>query len=584
MPLESVAQFVDEILKSGILHPDQVEELEGSLRPGFKDACALAWYLHDLGWMTTHQINQISRGNTLELVVGDYILLEPLGQGGAGKVFKARRASDDQLAALKVIRPDLTFQDDAIRQFEWEIRVVAQLDHPNIVRTLEAGRAGGHYFFAMEFLEGMHLGKLLKRAGLLPAAHACSYIRQAALGLHHAHQLGLIHRDIKPANLFLALPLDQREKITAAGWTGVASSEKLPIKILDWGLASLNRPINSLNQAVPAHTYEPRGTADYSSPEQAIGAPDIDIRSDIYSLGCTLYYLLSGGPPFPGGSIMQKLLRHQQTEPLPLHAHRRDVSEQVIDVVKRMMAKRPGERYQSPLEVAEALEPLAVPTAHEQGQPPMRFILSSLPDEKRNAIRHTCKLDSSCRPAIAAIDVSWPTKVIDISRGGVGLLVERRFEPGALLEVDLQSVVPHFKRTLLVRVQNIRKQPDGLWILGAIFPSPLSDEELWALRSERVRPPAQDSRAWLRVPSGEDAGDPWHADILNISPGGVCLLVPGAVDAGARVRLELQGADNDPPLLKLAFVVHGTAQPEGGWLIGCAFAGELSEQELQSLT
>jgi hypothetical protein len=252
-----------------------------------------------------------------------------------------------------------------------------------------------------------------------------------------------------------------------------------------------------------------------------------------------------------------------------------------------MMAKRPADRYQTPLEVAEALEPLCQPEAHDTSkEPPITFILSALPDEKRTAIRHSCKLDSACRPAIAAIDVSWPTKVIDISRGGLGLLVERRFEPGSLLEVDLQSVVPHFKRTLLVRVQNLRKQPDGLWILGAIFPSPLSDEELWALRSERVRPPSEGCRAWLRLP-GEDGVESdqfWHAQVLNISPGGVCLTVPSPVDAGARLRLELQGGEECPPILKLAFVVHGTAQPEGSWLIGCAFAGELSERELQSLT
>ena len=183
MAFDSVAAFVDDVCRSRVLQPDQQAELKGKLRTQFLDPRDLAWHLFEKGWLTTYQINELTRGHAVDLALGDYVILDRLGQGGIGEVFKARRASDDVLAALKVIRPELLSNAEAVRQFRWEIEILTQMSHPNLVKTFDSGQAGRRSFFAMEFVEGLPLRKLVKAAGPLPIRHACSYIRQAALGL-----------------------------------------------------------------------------------------------------------------------------------------------------------------------------------------------------------------------------------------------------------------------------------------------------------------------------------------------------------------------------------------------------------------
>jgi serine/threonine protein kinase len=184
----------------------------------------------------------------------------------------------------------------------------------------------------------------------LPTVEACDYVRQVALGLQHAHERNIIHRDIKPVNLLL--PVAPRQKKTPTFGTGSA------VKILDWGLASLNRPKAQSREAkILSNTKAIIGTADYLSPEQALNPAGVDIRGDIYSLGCTFYYLLTGRPPFPDGTVMQKIMRHQKEEPRPVDSMRPDLPLGLMAILRRMLAKRPEERFQTPGAVAVALSP-----------------------------------------------------------------------------------------------------------------------------------------------------------------------------------------------------------------------------------
>lgn len=594
---QDLALFVDALCRSRILNPAQETELIQSLQPLFSDARALAWHLLDLGWLTTYQINQLFQGHGPDLVLGDYIILERLGQGGVGQVFKALAVSSNELVALKVIRPDLLSQSEAIRQFAWEIQVIAQMSHPNIVRTLDASQEGSRYFFAMEYVRGAPLGKLVQASGPLPTWQACAYARQAALGLQHAHEHHLIHRDIKPANLFLTLSPEQSDQLATGGWDSIKPQALPEIKILDWGLASLRRP--SAEQRDPTPRGETIGTADYLAPEQAQDPQRADIRADIYSLGCTLYFLLAGQPPFPGGSILQKVLKHQQAEAAALAEFRRDLPADLNAVVRKMMAKRPEERFQTPAQVAEALEPLSRPNpeavkptvaAHKATQK-LKLPTLGKGAERRAAVRYSCNRETTCRSITASTDISWPAEVLDISRGGLGLLLDRRFEQGTLLDVDVQTANPHSARTLLVRVVNVRKQGVGQWILGCAFADELSDGELWAFRADRVKPASPDCRAWFRFPCNPEAShaavivqqESHPARVINISPGGVALEVGRHVEAGSQLRLEMQGAEDHPPIMALAYVIHATAQTGGDWMLGCAFASELSHDELQTL-
>jgi serine/threonine protein kinase len=358
MAIVSNLALLELLRKSALLSPEQLESLPSSAQGRLGDARVLARQMLQRGWLTVYQVNELLVGRGRELVVGPYHILDRLGQGGQSTVYKARHAQEGHVVALKVIRSDVLGNPQGARQFLLEMEAMARLDHPNIVQFWDADQLGETYYCAMEYVAGTDLGKYVRLMGPLSAVVACHCIRQAALGLQHAHELGLIHRDIKPGNLYLV-----------SG--GTAEDESgARIKILDWGLAGLRppRPLAALTVA-----DEPKvmvGTADYLSPEQALNPATVDIRGDVYSLGCTFYYLLTGQPPFPGGSLMQKILRHQQAEPAPLLSLRPDLPVGLPAVVERLMAKRPEDRYQTPAAVVIALAPYA--RADRICQPPSR--------------------------------------------------------------------------------------------------------------------------------------------------------------------------------------------------------------------
>jgi tRNA A-37 threonylcarbamoyl transferase component Bud32 len=282
-----------------------------------------------------------SRSLTLGSTLGSYVIVGWLGEGGMGQIFKARHRRLKREVALKVIRPHQLANPEALQRFQREARAAARLAHPNIVQVYDAAESDGRHYLVMEYVDGKDLADLVRDRGPLPVPLACEYIRQASLGLQHAHERALIHRDIKPANLL----------VTADG---------TQVKLLDLGVARVQLP-DDPDSAVSdlTQTGAVMGTPAYLAPEQARDPRHVDIRADIYSLGCTLYHLLTGQVPFRGVTLAEVVLQHQLEEPTPIDEARPGIAAEAQTVLRKMMAKRPEDRYQVPAEVVEALEPLA---------------------------------------------------------------------------------------------------------------------------------------------------------------------------------------------------------------------------------
>ena len=287
----------------------------------------------------------------LPFTMGVYEVLERLGEGGIGIVYKARHLGLQKFVAVKLLRSDRPNDANSIARFEREMRAIGQLDHPNIVRATDAGQFHDSPFLVMDLIEGRNLHDVVQSRGPLPVAEACDVIRQAALGLAHAHERGLVHRDIKPANLMMAR--DGTVKILDLGLALFAPS------LVAWENADANGPRSELT-AVGVIV----GTIDYMAPEQLNGRQHVDARTDIYSLGCTLFFLLTGQAAFRecGSDLFLRMAAHA-THPVPrLSQFRSDVPPALDEVLQRMMAKSPQDRFQSAGAVATALETVLHPT------------------------------------------------------------------------------------------------------------------------------------------------------------------------------------------------------------------------------
>jgi serine/threonine protein kinase len=340
---------------SGLTLPSFVEQLQAfqlltdaqqhylSVRGRFfADAQALARELVRRDWLTPYQANQLLLGKGENLVLGPYRLLERLGTGAMGEVFKARHLRMNRLVALKIIHKDMIDSPKTLERFGREARAAAQLAHPNIVVVHDADQVGDVHFLAMEYIEGTDLSRLVHRAGPLPVGRACEFARQAALGLQHAFEHGVIHRDVKPGNLMVTRSGPRRS------WL---------VKILDFGLARFES--DSEHRGRLTQLGHIVGTVDYIAPEQAENARTADARSDIYGLGCTLFFLLTGHPPFPGEDLVEKVTARMKEEPPSPRAVRADVPAALDRVLARMLARDPARRFQRPAEVVAALEPFA---------------------------------------------------------------------------------------------------------------------------------------------------------------------------------------------------------------------------------
>lgn len=336
-PIES---FLDLTRKSGLvdatrlnLYLDRLEQKEGIP----EDPKELAKVFVRDAVLSRFQADQLISNKWRGFYVGKYRVIERIGIGGMGQVYLAEHRTMKRRYAIKVLPRAKASDPAALERFEREARAGGSIDHPNIVRAYDKDQDGDLHYLVMDFVDGCSLAEIVQATGPLAIDRACNYLYQSALGLKHAHDSGLIHRDIKPANILI-----DREGV---------------VKILDMGLA---RFFNDHDDMITRKYDETvLGTADYLSPEQAIDSHNVDIRSDIYSLGCTFYYVMTGQPPFGEGSVAQKLIWHQTRAPKALSEHRKDIPEDLNNIINRCMLKNVDERYRSPEALIEALQKYA---------------------------------------------------------------------------------------------------------------------------------------------------------------------------------------------------------------------------------
>jgi len=288
------------------------------------------------GLITGFQAEQFLLGKWRGFTIGKYKLLERVGVGGMGQVFLCEHTFMKRRVAIKVLPPAKAEQPAALGRFYREARAAGSIEHPNIVRTHDIDQDGNLHFIVMEYVDGSNLLDVTKKFGPMDIRRAASYVHQVAMGLEFAFRNGIIHRDIKPGNILI----DRR---------GHA-------KLLDMGLARFYND-HSDNLTVKYDDKIVLGTADYVAPEQVANSHGVDIRADVYALGASFYFMLAGHPAFPTGTVSQKLLWHRTKDPTPIRLVRSDVPEDIAAIVTKMMQKDPARRYQTPAEVAEALEP-----------------------------------------------------------------------------------------------------------------------------------------------------------------------------------------------------------------------------------
>lgn len=363
MPAPStIAEFVDLVRKSGVAEENLIDaylEKQKSTGDMPMEPTRFAGQMVREGLLTYFQAEQFLQGKWKRFHIGKYKVLERLGAGGMGQVFLCEHKLMRRRVAVKVLPTARAEDPAALERFYREARAVAALDHPNLVRAFDIDQEDNLHFLVLEYVDGVNFQELVKKSGPLDPVRACHYIRQAAVGLDYAHQIaGLVHRDIKPGNILV----DR---------TGV-------VKILDMGLARFfNDEADVLTRKFDEHVI---GTADYLSPEQANDSHSADIRSDLYSLGATFYFILAGQPPYPEGSVAQKLIAHQTRLAKPVRDVRPDVPIEVAEIVEKLMRKSPNERYQSPAELDEALAPLTstpIPPPPESEMPLLSLAATS---------------------------------------------------------------------------------------------------------------------------------------------------------------------------------------------------------------
>jgi serine/threonine protein kinase/formylglycine-generating enzyme required for sulfatase activity/Leucine-rich repeat (LRR) protein len=337
----NVQKFIELLESVRILVPEDLV----AIKPAWEgdrasaDAGALARELVQQGKLTKHQAAALYQNRPKAVALGPYVLLDRLGSGGMGTVYKGRHRQTQKIVAVKVLNASAVRSADSVRRFQREAETAARLKHPNLVRAFEAGEVDGQHVFVMEFVEGIDLSSFVKKNGPLPLGQAVHCIVQAARALAYAHEQGVVHRDIKPANLMLG----------ADGH----------VKVLDMGLARFSDPAaTASNQADEGltQTGQVMGTLDYMAPEQALHTRLADARADVYSLGCSFYKIATGVNAFDGDSLVAKILAHRE-QPIPSLKATNPAIPQATDLVlQKMLAKNPDHRYQTMTELADELE------------------------------------------------------------------------------------------------------------------------------------------------------------------------------------------------------------------------------------
>jgi len=314
--------------------PPQVENLRVTGQLSASQPARIAGQLVQDGTLTPFQAEQLLQGNWRGFFICQYKVLQLLGSGTTCRVYLCQHVQYRRCVAAKILLPAVVAQDQrALARFYREARATAAVDHANVVHAYDINQDGHYHFLIMELVDGSTLKHIVRKTGPLEAGRAAHYLRQAATGLQHVHEMGLVHRDIEPSNI-----LTDRAGV---------------VKIADFGLARFYQDVDDRVTL----DGEVLGTPDYMAPEQSLDSHSVDSRADIYGLGATFYFCLTGQPPFPEGTIAQKLIWHHSRVPSPIASYRNDMPDGLAAVVARMMAKNPAERYQSAAEVADALAP-----------------------------------------------------------------------------------------------------------------------------------------------------------------------------------------------------------------------------------
>jgi serine/threonine-protein kinase len=402
----SPVELVDWLERNELLPPEQVRELR-PLLPSFPDVRLLVKELIRRDWLTPYQVNQIMQGKGDQLLLGWFRLRERLGEGAMGQVFKAWNTRLQRVVAVKTLHKELIANARAMERFRQEIEAVGQLDHPNIVRVRDADEIDSRPFMVMDFIDGVNLSYLVKTQGPLPIHTAVECIRQAAIGLEHAYERGVVHRDVKPANLLIQSVVrspwsvvkdkESDRSVSLTTGHGPRTADVFCIKILDFGLARFDSERRySTRLTHPGCTL---GTVDYMAPEQAESARNADTRADIFSLGCTLYFLLTGKPPFEGNSVAEKMAARISGTAPSVREARPEVPEALDRVLLRMLARQPADRYQTPAEAAAALEPFTVP-------------IQRMEIPERIPIAPPITIPADAGPIPLAVPIDTPTPVV----------------------------------------------------------------------------------------------------------------------------------------------------------------------------
>jgi eukaryotic-like serine/threonine-protein kinase len=330
----SVEEFLKTVLRSGLLDRRRLDAVLAAAPPGQREtAKALADYMVRNGRLSRYQARKLLRGAFVGLLLGPYQVLAPIGKGGMGVVYLARDERDGRLAALKVLSPRKA-EGRMLARFRREMQISRKVSHPNVALTYDSGEYNGAHYIAMEYIPGKNLYRLVMAEGPLRTARAARLFAEVASGLHHAHDIGLIHRDLKPSNIMVT-PHDHA-------------------KVLDLGLAIIQGE-KVVDPAITGGQGYIVGSMDYIAPEQTNDAVKVDRRSDVYGLGCCLYFAVSGKPPFPGGTNADKIHCHRTQEPAPLLRLNPQLPPAFVQIVRRMMAKDPARRYQTAQAVADDL-------------------------------------------------------------------------------------------------------------------------------------------------------------------------------------------------------------------------------------
>ncbi|HYH64121.1 MAG TPA: serine/threonine-protein kinase, partial [Urbifossiella sp.] len=336
MPAPTAEAVLAALKRVPLLSASQLRRVEEAAGRGSHPPERVVGRLVEKGWATRFQADALLAGKPETLVVGPYLLLDVLGEGGMGRVYKARHVRLGRVDAVKVIRADKLASRTLARRFAREIRLTASLEHPHIVRAIDAGEAGGRLYLATEFIDGQDLATTVVRAGPLTPADACLAAYQACLALQYVCDRGLVHRDVKPSNLM-------RERATRA------------VKLMDLGLSGVRAGDGAASMAGGMLTTDGvmLGTPDFMPPEQARNPHGADIRADLYGLGVTLFFLLSGRTPYTGSAV-DKLMAHANQPVPPVLTPVGPAPPPLAALVTRLMAKKPDDRYPTPAAVAEA--------------------------------------------------------------------------------------------------------------------------------------------------------------------------------------------------------------------------------------